>query len=91
MGRSLVQQPDGKLAIFSTIVDDFVMTDATEKEIVNALVSEFRKRTKIEVANTVKLLNGGKMQDCYPYYTRGEVTWAECEKERKRVHGKKKS
>jgi hypothetical protein len=37
MGYSVVRQPDGKLALFSSVVDDFLCTDATEDEIVDVL------------------------------------------------------
>lgn len=34
MGQQIIVQPDGKLAIFSTITDTLIVTDATEEEIV---------------------------------------------------------
>lgn len=34
MARILIQQPDKKLAVFSTIMDQFVITDATLDQII---------------------------------------------------------
>lgn len=33
MGRSIVVQPDGLYAVFSSIIDDFVYTDCTKDDI----------------------------------------------------------
>ena len=33
MGRQVVKQPDGNFAIWSSVVDDFILGDATEEEI----------------------------------------------------------
>lgn len=87
MARSIVKQPNGLYAVFSSVVDDFVATDATEEELIEMLIQEQKDRITEEVHNTVRILNGEHWQDCYPYYTRGNVTWEECEKTRKMVHG----
>jgi hypothetical protein len=33
MGRQIVKQPDGLFAVWSSIVDDFIFENATEKEL----------------------------------------------------------
>jgi hypothetical protein len=35
VGQQIIKQPDGKLAVFSSIVDAFVVVDATPKEILD--------------------------------------------------------
>lgn len=40
MGRQIIKQPDGNLAVFSTVVDGFIVTDATAEEVVDLLVQE---------------------------------------------------
>ncbi|WP_330328214.1 hypothetical protein [Streptomyces pseudovenezuelae] len=35
MGQQIIQQPDGRLAVFSTITDTFILMDATPEEILN--------------------------------------------------------
>jgi hypothetical protein len=50
MGRTLLKQPDGLLAVWSTIVDDFVLYNATPEEyedfLVQEAVEEVRERAK---------------------------------------------
>ena len=33
MGHQVIKQPDGKLAVFSSVVDDWIITDATAQEL----------------------------------------------------------
>jgi len=40
MGWSVVKQPDGKFAIFSSIVDDIICYDCTEEEIIEMFAWE---------------------------------------------------
>ena len=40
MGRQVVKQPDGNFAIWSSIVDDFIMEDATKDDIKSFWVGE---------------------------------------------------
>jgi len=40
MGNVILKQPDGKLASFSTYIDDFVMWDSTEEEAVEYCLTE---------------------------------------------------
>lgn len=35
MGQQIIKQPDGKLAVFSSIVDAFIVVDATPEEILD--------------------------------------------------------
>lgn len=42
MGRFVVKQPNGRFAVFSTIVDDFVCMNADEEEIKSFLTAEAR-------------------------------------------------
>lgn len=44
MPRHIYQQPNGKWCVFSTIVDDFLLYDATRDELVTFLLKEERKR-----------------------------------------------
>lgn len=40
MGRHVTVQPNGKLAIFSSVVDDFTALHATEEDIIQLYVDE---------------------------------------------------
>lgn len=35
MGQQIIKQPDGRLAVFSSIVDAFIVVDATPEEILD--------------------------------------------------------
>ena len=35
MGQQIIKQPDGRLAVFSTVVDAFIIVDATPEEILD--------------------------------------------------------
>jgi len=39
MGHQIIQQPDGKWAVWSTIVNDFIIEDATRAELIADRVS----------------------------------------------------
>lgn len=50
MSHQIIKQPDGLLAVFSTVVDAFIITDATPQELedwyAEQVADEARKRTR---------------------------------------------
>lgn len=66
MGQQIIRQPDGKLAVFSSVTDTFVVVDATPEEIIEwraeAGAEEARERTRAELA---RVLDEGNAR---PYY-----------------------
>lgn len=50
MGRCIVKQPNGQLAVFSTIVDDFVAQDATWDDYIAWRVEEATREILRDVA-----------------------------------------
>lgn len=72
MGQQIIRQPDGRFAIFSSIVDGFLLTDATEEEILRWRADEAgcaaRERTMAELERV-------KFQD-KPYH-QFTLTWDE--------------
>jgi hypothetical protein len=46
MGQQIIKQPDGKLAVFSSIVDAFVVVDATPEEILDWRAEEAAKEAR---------------------------------------------
>lgn len=54
MGRAVYKQPDGRLAVWSTIVDDFILIDATEEEYVawreQEALEDVRKQIREDLA-----------------------------------------
>lgn len=55
MARRIVRQPDGLLSVWSTIVDNFIITDATEEQLLEELLEEAvqkeRERIKRDIEN----------------------------------------
>ncbi len=53
MGQQIIKQPDGRLAVFSSIVDAFIVVDATPEEILDWRAEEAaakeRERTQREL------------------------------------------
>lgn len=78
MGWRVVVQPDDKLAIWSTVVDDWIAVDATEEEIAKAFVDDAAETAKENAARAIV-----RARD------RGVEAWRECEEDRERVHGAK--
>jgi hypothetical protein len=83
MGRSLVKRPDGLYSLYSSIVDDYVLT-GTVDELIDELVEEQRFKIQEEIKNAVKLIDGGDRRDCWPCYT--TKSWEDAEKTRKFYH-----
>jgi hypothetical protein len=77
MGQQIIRQPDGKLAVFSSVVDAFIVVDATPEEILEwraeEAAQEARRRTQRELD---KVLAG----DPGAVYFRGALTWEEASK-----------
>lgn len=79
----IVKQPDGKLAVWSTSVDSFVMIDAEQSDIVDYFLDGQVRRMTQDVAGIVESLDRGGR----PY---GEFTdsWDECLAWHEAQHGK---
>jgi hypothetical protein len=64
MGQRIIQQPNGKYAVYSTIVDNFVLLDATREDLIEDRVEECKRRATEEVDRVLsELKSGGR-----PYY-----------------------
>lgn len=53
MSEQIIRQPDGRLAVFSSVVEAFVVVDATPEEIIDYRAEEAalkaRERTRAEI------------------------------------------
>jgi hypothetical protein len=53
MGEQIIKQPDGKLAVFSSMVDGFIVTDATPEELIEwraeRAAEDSRRTTRIQI------------------------------------------
>jgi hypothetical protein len=74
MGQQIIQQPDGKFAVFSSISDSLIITDATQEEIVEWRAEEAanmaRERTLLEFE---RVLDPGNPRP----YRQFTLTWDE--------------
>lgn len=82
MSRQIVIQPNGKLAIWSTIVDNFIMTDVTSEEYVQFRIEEETQRLKKEIPEVVAKLKSGQRIGYYDF------TWDDALKRIEDIHGK---
>ena len=85
MGHQIIKQPNGKFAVFSSIVDDFIMYEATREDIIELELEDSKERITREVDRVLEEL---KSTNPRPYYqfTR---TWEDALQTIKEVHGKK--
>ena len=82
MGRQIVQQPDGKYSIWSTIVDDFIVVDCENAaEIIEVLVEDSRAEIEAYVGRVLIQLTDGEKP--YHQFTK---TYAQCIEIRNEVH-----
>jgi len=84
MGHQIIKQPNGKYAVFSSIVDHFIMWDATPEAIIEDRVQEFREQTEKAVRETCRRLDEGDPK----VYRQFTMTWDEAIKDIRERYGK---
>ena len=64
MGKAIVKQPDGRYAIFSSVVDNFIYLNCTESELIDLLAEEAaqdsKRNTKIMLKRIKKGIPAGR-------------------------------
>lgn len=83
MGQQIIQQPDGKLAVFSTVVDAFIVVDATPEEIVEWRAEEAAERAREQTRRELDKVLAGDSRGAYFQFAK---TWEEAA-ELDREHG----
>lgn len=78
MGRILVEQPNGKWAVWSTVVDDFVLLDCDESDLFADDVLMAARMWATDEERRVARSGGGNVLK----------PWVECLKTRRNVHGR---
>ncbi len=72
MGRQIIRQPDGKFAIFCSIVDSLVAKDLTRRQVVERMDARAHaENVRFVRQTTTALVEGGK-----PYF-QFTMTWDE--------------
>ena len=70
MSQQIIRQPDGRYAVWSTIVEDFIVLDATTEDIVNHQTARDREENQRNVDRIVTALEAGEK----PYF-QFTMTW----------------
>lgn len=82
MGQQIIRQPDGRYAVWESIVEDFVLRDATVQQIITWRMTCATEDIERSVRETVaKLARGEK-----PYF-QFTKTWEQALKWHREVHG----
>jgi hypothetical protein len=85
MGHQIVKQPNGKYAIWSTVVEDFVCIDCeNQQELVDEFMDYERRRTEANVARIVSDLDAGRNP-----YLQFTMSFRECVGTIEQTHGPK--
>ncbi len=64
MGHQIIEQPNGKFCLWSSIVDDFIMLDATPDDIIKMEVEEASDDINRRIHKIIDQLDRGEK----PYY-----------------------
>lgn len=78
MGHHVIRQPDGRLAVWSTVVDDFIMIDASVDEVAEEHAEASATRAREEWTRVAQAVLDG---------TGRGMTWEEALALREEVHG----
>lgn len=80
MPDKIFVQPDGKLAVFSTVSGTFVLADATDEEVTVRAVWMAAEAARLRVSNVIGRLRAGVPD------TRNGLTWDQA-LEQNKTHG----
>lgn len=80
MGRRILKQPNGQYAIWSSIIDDFVLLNATKEEIVELRMSAAAEQAKEQTLQEIEELEKFRRVGSGPH------NWDEALATRKRTH-----
>lgn len=83
MGHQFIKQPNGKFAIWSSIVTDFIAFDCTQDEVVQMEVEDAVAEITTRAREKLKKVERGE-----PAYYQFTMTWDEALKRRDEQHGK---
>lgn len=65
MGHQIIMQPDGKLAVFSSVVDDWITTDATPEEILDEFVQDAARQARVRTQYLLDAVLSSNPQGVY--------------------------
>lgn len=65
MTHQIIQQPDGLLCVWSSVVDDFIITGATPEELIDYYAEEAAKEARKKAEEITAAVLTGRAQDVY--------------------------
>jgi hypothetical protein len=89
MGRQIIIQPNGRYALWSSVVDDFVLFDASEKQMIESLIEEQAAVVREQVKRKIEELKADLKEGTKKAYYQFTMTWDEACERAKRLHGEK--
>jgi hypothetical protein len=84
MGREIIKQPNGKYAVFSSVIDNFIFVNVTKEEYIKFRVKEETMRIEASLLDLFLILDKG--ENPYPNYE--QHTFEEALNWIEEVHGK---
>jgi hypothetical protein len=69
MGHQIIQQPDGKLCVWSTIVDALVVVDATPDELIEMYALKAAQEARERTRRIIDLVQSGQATKAYHQFT----------------------
>ena len=82
MSHQFIKQPNGKWALWSTVVDDFLMVNATKEQIIKY---ELKRIIEVEKEECNRIFTA--IEEKGRYFSM--MTWEEAQETREEIHGKK--
>lgn len=82
MGHQIIKQPNGTYAIWSSVVDSFIVTDCTQADLVEHFLERERDSIERHVTRVLDDLNAGK-----PPYAQFTLTFDEAVQTIRELHG----
>lgn len=85
MGHQIIEQPDGKLCVYSTFVDGIIISDATGQELLDYYAEQAAERARDQVSKIIAHVRNHEPEKAYYQFA---MTYEEAmEMDRKREAG----
>jgi hypothetical protein len=84
MGHQIIKTPDGTLAVFSSVVDDWIITNATPEDLLDYYANKAAEEAR---AATQRILVDVLRDNPRGVYYQFAMTFEEAQQRRTEVHG----
>jgi hypothetical protein len=81
MGRQIIKNPKGLYNIFSSVMDNWILVDATKEEVIEFHAEEAAKEARAHAERIIELIEHGKRT-----HFQFTMTYEEAEQRIKEVH-----